>query len=67
MIYNSFDIETLENNGKLIPYCVTAVTDNDKNYFFGTSCIDEFVDYLEIISIKKKKIKKKNFTHSHTT
>jgi hypothetical protein len=64
---NSFDIETLEQDKKLIPYCITCILDDKIYAFFGINCVNEFLSELKKISISKKKDKKRKiyiFSHN---
>lgn len=63
---NSFDIETYEENKKLIPYCISSIIEDEERVFYGEDCIDEFTNYLILIGLdKKKKKKKKIYIFSH--
>jgi hypothetical protein len=66
---NSFDIETLEHDKKLVPYCIASIIEKEEKIFFGTNCVEEFLDYLEELATNKKEKKKKKlyiFSHNLT-
>lgn len=44
---NAFDIETLENNNILVPYCVCFYNKDSSLSFFGLNSINDFMEYIE--------------------
>ena len=67
---NSFDIETLNDKDKLIPYCISAIYDNKTKTFFGINCVNSFIEHtfeiLEKWKIAKKGSKIIIFSHNLT-
>jgi hypothetical protein len=66
----AFDIETYNKNNQLMPYCISLVWYNRSEIFYGESCVNNFIIYLDDLLKKKKKQKKKNkliiFSHNLT-
>lgn len=52
---NAYDIETFNDNGKIIPYCACFSID-EKNYsYYGYDCVEKSIEMIFYI-VKKKKI-----------
>jgi hypothetical protein len=67
-VLRGFDIETINYKEKMIPYCLSYVCENDKKTFYGTSCVNDFIDQI-FNSLKESKLKNKKiyiFSHNLT-
>ncbi len=46
---NIYDIETINENEKIIPYCICYIIDNIKSYLYYNNGSDIIIDFLNII------------------
>ena len=52
---NAYDIETFNDNRKIIPYCACFSID-EKNYsYYGYDCVEKSIEMIFYI-VKKKKL-----------
>jgi len=45
-MFNSFDVETVSYENKLVPYCVSFYNNDTTQIFYGINCIDDFINFI---------------------
>lgn len=63
----AFDIETYEENSKLIPYCISYVSNKETMFFYGGDVVNKFIKsiYEEQDTLRKKNKKSYMLLYCH--
>lgn len=59
--FNIIDIETYNEKGRFIPYCICLILKNDEIVFYGSNVVEKMINWLE-----KRKIKEVFYAHNLT-